>query len=66
MFINFNDPQMIEILKLKLIYSTYSTDSFGFNRPHYAATINSDSNIRDLIPYNPNELKGPVDDNVLH
>ena len=25
MFINFNDPQMIEILKLKLIYSTYST-----------------------------------------
>ena len=38
------------------------TDSFDFNRPHYAATINSDSNIRDLIPYNPNELKGPVDD----
>jgi hypothetical protein len=38
------------------------TDVFDFNRPHLAATINSDNNVRDLIPYSPNELKGPVDD----
>ena len=28
----------------------------------YIPTINSDNNVRDLIPYSPNELKGPVDD----
>ena len=41
-------------------------DVFDFNRPHHAATINSDKNVRDLIPYSASELKGQVDDLAIN